>query len=235
MKKGLKRAAIAASIALFSMSSTHAALIGVAGGTSNVAGSTGSAATIISAPANVNDDMAFNTAIQGFDEKQVFTLVNDLNVDSGVITAGTVVSSHMLFLNSGPGNDKTLIEHGAGTGQSPVTFTFDGTVLGVMSSSNGSLEIASQFLGAMGTIYPSSTYGARGMEGNPLDGLVNDDWYSFASNTISLGMRVTEPGDWIRVITTSPTSTVQASAASTFALFGLALAGLGFTRKRAKS
>ena len=139
----------------------------------------------------------------------------------------------MIFLNSGPGDDGTLIEHGAGLNTNAVTFTFDGLILGVMSDRGGTLEAASSsFLGAAGTTYPGA-FGARGMEGGPLDGLFDNDWYATSGMSIRLGMRVTEPGDWIRVVTVSAVP-VPAS----MLLFGTALAGLGglsARRKRRKS
>ena len=222
MTRFLTSAAIVATLSIFGVSTAQATLIGASGGVS----SAGVGPSIIGAPVDATDDAAFNAGIQGFDEQQFFTLASDLAIDGGLIGSGTVVNSHMLFLNSGPGNSRQLIEHGAGGNQSGVSFTFDGTILGVMSSSNGSLEISSQFLGAAGTLYPVANMSARGMEGNPLDGLMNDDWYGFSGDTIRLGMRVTEPGDWIRVVTAA------VPEPSIIALFGMGLFGLGFVRRR---
>ncbi len=229
------RLPIAVATALFiGTTASQAAVIGVSGGTSTI-GSGGSAVAgaapaIIAAPADANDDAAFNTGIQAFDEQQGYTLGGALGVDGGTIAGGTTVNSHMIFLNSGPGNSSTLIEHGAGNNQNAVSFTFDGVILGVMSSSNGSLEIASQFLGATGTAYPASTFAARGMENNPLTGGTGDDWYAISGDTISLGMRVTEPGDWIRVVTA--VAPVPVPAAMPLLLAGLG--GLGFMARRKK-
>ncbi|MEM8886317.1 MAG: PEP-CTERM sorting domain-containing protein [Planctomycetota bacterium] len=111
----------------------------------------------------------------------------------------------MIFLNSG-GND--LLRH------SGVVWTFDGVILGVMSDSGGNLEAASTFeLGAPGTNYtvifggsgPAAPFSARGMEGNNGTGLGNADGYQLlAPNQLRVGMHVTEPGDWIRVVTMDP-------------------------------
>ena len=193
--------------------------------------SAGIAASIIAAPADANDDGAFNSAIQAFDEIVGYTLLADLAVDGGTIGAGTRIDSHMIFLNSGPGNNNTLIEHGAGGSLNTATFTFDGSILGVMSASNGSQEVASSsFLGTVGTLYPALAFSARGLEGDPLDGLVNNDWYSFLDDTISLGLRVTEPGDWLRVVTVTA---VPLPAALPLFAGGLGLMGLmGWRRKR---
>jgi len=224
------KAAFAAAL-LLAGTSAQAAVIGTNGSESEIAGAlSGSFAEIIAAPANVNEDAAFNNAIQAFNEAQNVLLGADLTVDGGIIAAGTLVSSHMIFLNSGPGNDKTLIEHGFGS--SPAAkFTFDGDILGVMSDSNGALELASNFLGAAGTIYPVGTLSARGMEGNPLSGF-NDDYYSFFGNEITVGMRVTEPGDWIRVVTVSA---VPVPASVLFLGSGLAAIGAMGARRRRKA
>lgn len=218
--------ALAASVAgvLFSAAAANAALVSTNGSLS----SQGVAASIITAPTDMNDDAAFNQAIQAFDEVQSYVLLNDLAVDGGTISAGTRVDSHMIFLNSGPGNSTSPISHGAGGNQNAASFTFSGDILGVMSDSTGSLEVASSgFLGLATTLYPVSAFNARGMEGNPLDGRTDNDWYSFLGDTISLGMNVTEPGDWIRVVTVS-----QVPVPAALPLFLTGLAGLGFAARR---
>lgn len=134
----------------------------------------------------------------------------------------------MIFLNSA---GSTLIEHGAGGSLNTATFTFDGSILGVMSDNGGTLEaMSSSFLGAAGTTYPAA-FPNRGLEGNPFDNMV-DDWYSFVDATISLGMRVTEPGDWIRVVTVSA---VPLPAALPLFAGGLGLMGLLGWRRKQKS
>lgn len=205
----------------------NAVLIGTNGSLS----SEGVAAAIIAAPADASDDAAFNFGIQAFNEVIGHVLAADLMVDGGIVAAGTRVDSHMIFLNSGPGNSNQLIEHGAGGNQNAAEFTFNADIVGVMSNSNGSLEVASSaFLGAAGTTYPGSPFAARGLEGNPFDNTLND-WYQVAGSVISLGMRVTEPGDWIRVVTVS---TVPIPAALPLLGGGLAALGfMGWRRKRA--
>lgn len=177
---------LSATIILSSVLSAYpamSAITSVSGPTSEL----GDLAQIIPPPGDVDDDAAFNTSMEGFDEQQGITLPENIEVDGDIITEGTTVSSHMIFLNTGPGNDSTYNDH------YDVTWTFDEEVLGVMSDSGGLLEAAtSALLGAAGTSYPSS-FSARGMEGN--------DSYTIAGNTLTVGMAVTEPGDWIRVIT----------------------------------
>jgi hypothetical protein len=148
---------------------------------------------IIPAPASVLDDAAdggaINTHQQAFDERQNFITPVALTTDSGSIPAGTGVSSHMIFLNT--------LEGGPGASDLNVVWTFDANVLGVMSNSSGSLEVASSAVaGAPGTIYPAAPFGARGLE-------AGSDGYVVAGNQITVSMTVTEPGDWIRVITAS--------------------------------
>jgi hypothetical protein len=141
---------------------------------------------IIAAPASIIDDPpgATNDHQQAFDEAQGVLLAANLTVDGGIIPAGTVVDSHMIFLNT-DGNTFATDNQ---------TWTFDGFILGVMSDQSGTLEVASSaLLGAPGTVYPAAPFNARGMESN--------DSYLVAGNQITVVMSVTEPGDWIRVVT----------------------------------
>jgi hypothetical protein len=108
------------------------------------------------------------------------------NIDGGgSIAMGTHVNSHMIFLNS---------LGTAALSYANVVWTFDGIILVVMSNGNGSFEVNSSFeLGNSGTNYPMAPFNARGLEGN--------DSYVVAGNQITVNMLVTEPGDWIRVVT----------------------------------
>jgi hypothetical protein len=165
------------------------AILGVFGGAMAL-GSVIAGPDIIAAPASVIDDPpgATNDHQQAFDEAQGVLLPADLAVDGGIIPAGILVDSHMIFLNTEGGTFATDTQ----------TWTFDGPILGVMSNSNGSLEVASTpILGAAGTVYPAAPFAARGMEGG--------DSYAVAGNQITVHMSVTEPGDWIRVVTVATT------------------------------
>jgi len=149
---------------------------------------------IIPAPSSVIDDApgATNTHQQGFNERQNVLLLSDISVDAAspagsTIHAGTWVDSHMIFLNTS----------GSTAASDTQTWTFDGLVLGVMSDGHGNLEAAtSAILGAVGTTYPGA-FNARGFESN--------DWWSVVGGGYALRvkMNVTEPGDWIRVVTAS--------------------------------
>jgi hypothetical protein len=174
----------AALAAIIIASPAFASIVSVGGPLSSV----GTAPIKIAAPASVTNAAVTNTGQEGFDELQNVLLAAPLTVDGGVIPAGTRVSSHMIFLNK-PTGAPSQISH------SNVTWTFDGIVLGTMSDTPGNLEAASTpVLGLAGTTYQAPLTN-RGMEGA--------DALSFAGNslTASSTMVVSQPGDWIRVVT----------------------------------
>ena len=222
MNFALRLAAPAALLAAAAAMPAQAAIIGVSGPNSN----RNVAAQIINAPTFATDAQVTNQAQQGFNEQQNVVLANPLNIDGpAVIDANTRVDSHMIFLNREGGGD--TLRHGG------VVWTFSGNILGVMSDRNGTAEFAStSFLGASNTIYqqPSlnGTFNARGLESNNGTGLGNNDGYEIiAPNQIRVSMEVTQPGDWIRVVTATP---IPVPAA--LPLFLAALAGLGFMARR---
>ena len=210
---------------MFYGSSIHATLISVAGPNSSM----GAAAAIAPAPLHALDDIATNTAMQGFNEALGLTTSVNHNTDGGgVIAAGTMVDSHMIFLNSsGPAN----LSH-FGT-----IWTFSAPIIGIMSDGNGNLEAASTFeLGAPGTNYtaifggsgPAAPFPARGLEGNNGTGLGGDGYQLLAPNVLRIGMNVSEPGDWIRVVTRSTAIVPEPSIPL---LLGIGIGAL-FVRRR---
>lgn len=154
----------------------------------------GNGGRIISAPDSVFDDapgVEDADEMLGFDERQNVLLTDDLQVDNGFIAAGTRVNSHMILLNT-PGSGWTTLED--------IEWTFNGRILGVMSDFNGTLEAASNsILGAPGTAYPGSFRGRGLGGGSPID-----THSGVGTNTLTVTMRVREPGDWIRVVTAVP-------------------------------
>jgi hypothetical protein len=188
---------------------TQAEIVSVSGPNS----SRGVAPAIIATPTDLLDDCVTNDGMQGFDEVQGVVTTVDHTTDDGVIPSGTLVDSHMIFLNSDVAT--------GGLTHRNVIWTFDGPIIGVMSNRTGSLEAASTFeLGNPFTNYtivpiaPATTpcgtndatgeraapYSARGLEaqGNCEE---SGDGYSVSGDSIEVCMGVGEPGDWIRVIT----------------------------------
>lgn len=167
--------------------------------------------------------------MKGFNEKQNFTLEKALMLDGKkTIAAGTRISSHMIFLNQ-PDQFKSKLVAGA-------TWLFSGNILGVISSANGSLQTASDYLGAPGTIYPGS-FKARGLESNNPGGsnLLKGDGYRINGNELSLAMHVTQPGDWIRVITAADDTSSAAAVPEPATITGVLVAGAIGARLRKRS
>ncbi len=167
---------------------------------------------IISAPVKISDDTgATNTSQQGFNEQQNYLLSSNLDIDGGSIAAGTSVDSHMIFLNTASGN---------ATDNNKV-WTFTGNILGIVQQRAD--IIASHFLGAVGTTYELD-FAFVGLEGN--------DGYSILDNQLTLSMSVSEPGDWIRVITASAITPAPVPVPAAIWLFSSALAGLFVGRRK---
>ena len=102
----------------------------------------------------------------------------------------------MIFLNSQ--GDNRLTHTG-------VVWTFANPILGVMSDWNGNLETASTFeLGAPGTNYTVTFPGSGSAPPFPSRGIDSSDLYLVAGNQFTVDMTVSEPGDWIRVVTVIP-------------------------------
>lgn len=229
MKRFLK-ATLILSFTGLAAPAAQATIIGVSGPDSTA----GIALEIISAPSDLLDDAIAVDGMKGFDEAQGVVTAADYQMDFGVtLETGARVDSHMIFLNSvGP---TAVMQYQA-------LWTFDGLILGVMSDRFGLLEFNSTpELGAPGTNYsmsfpgsgPAAPFEYRGLERN-LGGNGQGDGYSVNGNQILVDMFVTEPGDWIRVVTASPevTTTNAVPAPPMGALLSLGILALGYVRRR---
>lgn len=143
---------------------------------------------LINPPAVIADDTpgATNNRQQAFDERQAVTLTGDVQCSNGIVSAGEVVNSHMIFFNT-PG---VGLETDANR-----TWTFADEIICVMAERSGLYQgITDGVFGAPGTQYPGP-FTSRGLE---TDGT---DVYSVHGDQITITMTAEEPGDWIRVLT----------------------------------
>jgi hypothetical protein len=130
-----------------------------------------------------------NTPVSnGFDERTDFFLARNLNADNGVVVqAGAIYSSHMIFLNQEDSQSDPV--------SATATYHFSCCVVAIMSDTDGLLEAASSDVaGAVGTAYPGS-FAARGLESGDSATIGPD------GRSVVVNMSVSQPGDWIRVIT----------------------------------
>ena len=188
--------------------------------------------------------------ITAFDEKQDVLIETDdilVNLLTTSVTApfkakgnrnfdealpsGVTVDSHMIFLNQPREENGPL--------RFEMAFTFDGAVLGIMNHAKN-LAWSDETFGLLDDIlYPGqpgspykANYAKRGH--GSADGDGDYVYYDPADpNTVIVSTKVTQPGDWIRIITLSPEEPpVVTPEPSTFALMLLGGAGLLAIRKR---
>ena len=156
-------------------------------------------AAIVSGPdiiaaVSVQEDSPTNTAQQGFDELQGVVLSRTINVDGGTIAKGTKVDSHLIFLNT----------QGGTRADDRKRWVFSGDIIGVMSNESGSLmNDSNDLLAAFNDYFTTGSslpFNAAGLEQN---NIATGDGYTVLGAVLDLRMVVTEPGDWIRVVTVS--------------------------------
>ncbi|MDQ8202398.1 VPDSG-CTERM sorting domain-containing protein [Pelagicoccus sp. SDUM812003] len=197
-------AGLAALVAIVSVTPSYALIVSVSGQGDKIA-----------PPSKVLDGEATNRQQQGFEELQNVLLAADLYFTGGVISAGTRVSSHMIFRNRETDSTANSI--------TTATWTFDGDILGIMYDQNGVDEFNSTpILGLVSTVYPSPAYDSRGLESN--------DSLSVSGKTLEVTMIVDQPGDWIRVVTKA-----VPDAGATISLLGVSLLALVGIRRRFQS
>jgi hypothetical protein len=197
---------------------------------SGPASSLGAAPIIITAPSDLLDSCATGNGQIGFNEVQgLFTPLAFQADDGVIIPKDTLIDSHMIFFNHA---DSTAASH------HDVVWTFKRPIIAVMSSSDGALEAASSFaLGAHSTNHTASPspnaakctgaapFSSRGLESTSSTAPYghtscpsSDDCYTVSGNTIKVNMSISQPGDWMRVITQGAFKiviTIQHGGAST--------------------
>jgi hypothetical protein len=192
-------------VAAFVFGLAAAALAATAGAT--IIATTPAAVKVTPPPSVMFDQYESNTEIRVFDEQQCVTLLRDVRVDitqpgtydelsdltnSGFIPAGTRVSSHFMHV------DKV----GTLAGPRPFSITLEGS----MTTDTDILGIAvlqrsldeSDFLGALGTLYPTGDFGRR----VELDNAQSDFIIEQPDvRTVVLHAQVAQHADQVRVIT----------------------------------
>jgi hypothetical protein len=164
----------------------------------------------------------FNTFdLYAFDEKQHFTLTQDLTTNLGqkTIAAGTTISSYLVFFDPAgvqSAGGKTL----AGN------VTFDEPVIAAFTTDAGLR--ASDFLGASNVTYANLV--GSGLENG-------EDFLTLGSPTadsvVINKLKASNPGDYFRVITlSSPLPPVPEPATWAMMMVGAALAGGAVARRK---
>jgi hypothetical protein len=168
--------------------------------------SSGQPPQIINPPVALTNQCVVNQGQQGFNENQQVTTTATWSIDGGgpIPAKTTFVNSHMIFMNQANGVTTPLTH-------TNVTWTFDFPIIGVMSDTGGNFEAQSDTdFATPATDYkvlptPSAcnTSAATGdmVAPYPDRGIEGTDSYTVAGNAITVNIGVSQPGDWIRVLT----------------------------------
>ena len=149
---------------------------------------------------------------QAFNEAQDHVVGAAIAHDNGVIASGSIVNSHMIFM---------ALPSGSGSVTQTATWTFARNIVGVMSDLDGSLIDASNSQLANPLVTYGTGFSGRGFE-TAADGFFGSpDAYQISvdGKSVTVTMKVSSPGDWIRVVTAVPEP-------STVMLMGTGLLGL---------
>lgn len=191
---------------------------------------TGSAVELSPVPLNVtNGAPGDNNNILWFQEaSNVLVTADQAGLGGTSISTGQRVDSYMIFLNRADSSNTLL--------NATATFEFSTQVLGIFGNertSSGNDLDATDYLASM-TIY--TDFNSRGIENNndgslvaPLraGGAPNDEITFDGASKVELTFYVTQPGDWVRVVTVTA---VPLPAALPLMLVGLG--GLAFVARR---
>ena len=152
-----------------------------------------------------NDNQQSNNLF-AFNENQSVILLADLVTSiGGTILAGTRVNSHYVFFD--PDLSRRVIGN----------VTFDGNILGLLTTAT-SLSNSDADFDLSGVSYLSPNF--RGLE--------DDDFATFAGNTLNVDFTASTPGDYIRVISVAA---VPEPGTWTMMIIGFGLVGSSMRRR----
>ncbi len=156
-------------------------------------------------PTDLGMDTYYNIHQEGLNEKQNYTLTEDLKLNKDVtIKSGVTINSHLVFFNHADGIADNLKYSFA---DFDVDWVFDSVILGITYDPQSVWEYESRYLGLDNVDYgyddfydnPNGvkSYSGRGIESKR-------DSYTISGNTLTFNSFVQQPGDYMRIITATP-------------------------------